>query len=57
VKPGDRLYYFLEADGRVSLVPKIYTVADLVGILPPSARAISVEDMNHAITEHASSLK
>ena len=56
VKPGDKLQYFLESDGRVSLVPKIYSVADLAGVLPPPKKTVSVEDMNRAIEQHAVSL-
>jgi antitoxin PrlF len=56
VKPGDKLQYFLEADGRVSLVPKSLSLKDLSGVLPPPKTVVSVEDMNRAITGHAADL-
>ncbi len=56
VKPGDKLQYFLEADGRVSLVPKTLSLQDLSGVLPPPKTVVTVEDMNRAITDHAADL-
>lgn len=56
VSPGDKIQYFLEPDGRVTLVPKIHSVADLAGILPPPTKAVSVEDMKRAVADHAAAL-
>ncbi len=56
VKPGDKLQYFLEADGRVSLVPKSLSLQDLSGFLPPPKAVVSVDDMNRSITDHAADL-
>jgi AbrB family looped-hinge helix DNA binding protein len=56
VKPGDKLQYFLEADGRVSLIPKSLSVKDLSGVLPPPKRVVSVEKMNRAIADRAADL-
>ena len=54
VKPGDKIQYFVEADGRVSLVPKTLSVGDLKGILPKPKRTVSLEEMDEAIAESAS---
>jgi len=56
VKPGDKLQYFLEADGRVSLVPKSLSLKDLSGVLPAPKTVVSVEDMNRVIADHAADL-
>lgn len=56
VKPGDKLQYFMEPDGRVSLVPKSCSVADLAGVLPTPKKLVSVEDMNRAIAGRAAAL-
>ncbi len=56
VKPGDKIQYFLEADGRVSLVPKSLSLKDLTGVLPRPKRPVSVEEMNRAIADHAAEL-
>ncbi|MGF1448153.1 MAG: AbrB/MazE/SpoVT family DNA-binding domain-containing protein [Opitutales bacterium] len=53
VKPGDKIQYFVEADGRVSLVPKTLSVRDLKGILPKPKKAVSIEDMDAAIENAA----
>lgn len=56
VKAGDKLQYFLEADGRVSLIPKSLSLKDLSGVLPPPKAVVSVEEMNRAIAGHAADL-
>ena len=56
VKPGDKIQYFLEADGRVSLVPKSCSIADLKGVLPAAKKKISVVEMNRAVEAHAAGL-
>ena len=54
VKPGDKIQYFVEADGRVSLIPKSLSIADLKGALAKPARTATIEEMNQAIAQAAS---
>ena len=53
VKTGDRLQYFIEPDGRVTLLPKTLSIQDLEGVLPPAERRISLEEMDQAVAEGA----
>jgi len=49
LKPGDRIRFLLEADGRVRLMPAKRDISELVGILPKPRRALSIEEMDEAI--------
>jgi antitoxin PrlF len=49
LKPGDRIRFLVEADGRVRLLPAKRDIGDLVGILPKPKRALSIEEMDEAI--------
>jgi AbrB family looped-hinge helix DNA binding protein len=53
VKTGDRLQYFIEPDGRVTLLPKTLSIKALEGALPPAERRISLEEMDQAVAEGA----
>ncbi len=53
VKPGDKIQYFVEADGRVSLLPKTLSVKGLKGVLPKPAGTVSIEEMNEAVRQGA----
>jgi antitoxin PrlF len=53
VKPGDKIQYFVEPDGRVSLLPKTLSVKGLKGVLPKPARPVSIEEMNEAVRQRA----
>jgi AbrB family looped-hinge helix DNA binding protein len=49
LKPGDRVRFLLEADGRVRLIPAKRDISELVGMLPRPKRALSIEEMDAAI--------
>ena len=49
IMPGDKLQYFLEPDGRVSLLPKTLTIEDLDGILPKPEKPLTLEEMDEVI--------
>jgi AbrB family looped-hinge helix DNA binding protein len=49
LKPGDRIRFLLEADGRVRLMPAKRDISELVGILPKPRRVVSIEEMDEAI--------
>jgi len=53
VKPGDKIQYFIEPDGRVSLLPKSLSVRDLTGVLPKPTRTVTVEEMDEAVRKMA----
>jgi len=53
VKAGDRLQYFIEPDGRVTLLPKTLSIKDLEGVLPPAENRVSLEAMDQAVAEGA----
>ena len=49
LKPGDRVRFLVEADGRVRLLPAKRDIGELVGILPKPKRALTIEEMDEAI--------
>jgi antitoxin PrlF len=49
LKPGDRVRFIVEADGRVRLLPAKRDIAELVGILPKPKRALTIEEMDAAV--------
>jgi len=49
LRPGDRLEFVIDEDGRVLVLPASVDVSELAGMLKPPARPVSVEDMNRAI--------
>lgn len=49
LRPGDRIDFVIEPDGRVVLVPASFDVADLAGALPRPKRPVSLEAMKAAI--------
>ena len=54
LKPGDRIEFVVEADGKVVLVPATVPVSELEGLLAPAARRVSLEAMDGAIRKRAS---
>lgn len=51
---GDRFKFFLHPDGTVALLPKI-PVTKLKGSLPKRARPVSVEEIDTAVADGATS--
>jgi AbrB family looped-hinge helix DNA binding protein len=49
LQPGDRLEFVVDDDGRVVVLPATVDAAELVGILRPPSRPVTVEAMNQAI--------
>jgi len=53
LKPGDRVKFFIQPDGRVVLLPKLPITA-LKGIVPKrKGRPVSLEEMDEAIAAGA----
>ena len=53
---GDRVAFVVDEDGGVRLVPKLRSVRQLKGFLPPPPTPVSLEDMDRAIIKGASSI-
>lgn len=51
LKPGDRIGFSVEADGRVHLVPKNLTFDDLQRVLPKPKRKLPGDALDEAIRE------
>lgn len=49
LRPGDRIEFVIEEDGRVMLLPASFDAADLAGILPRPKRAVTLAEMESAI--------
>ena len=55
LKPGDRVKFFVHADGSVVLLPKL-PVSALRGILKPRRRAVTIDEMSNAAAAGAADL-
>ncbi len=53
LKPGDRVEFVVERDGRVVLIPATVNASELKGLLAPAPRRVSLEEMDAAIRERA----
>jgi antitoxin PrlF len=53
LKTGDRVEFIVEADGRVVLVPATVDVSELMGLLAPAPRRVSLQEMEAAIRKRA----
>ena len=49
LKPGDRLEFVVDEEGRVIVLPATVDAADLAGILKAPSKPVTVEAMNQAI--------
>lgn len=50
LKPGDRIEYVVEADGRITLKARNLRAADLAGFLgKPPGGPLTIEEMDNAI--------
>lgn len=49
LRPGDRMEFILEGNGRVVLVPAVVDARELKGILPPPRKPVTIEKMKKVI--------
>ena len=49
LRPGDKIEFVIERDGRVVLTPKNIDVRQLRGMLGPARRHLTIEQMDEAI--------
>lgn len=53
LKPGDRIQFIVESDGKVVMVPATIDVRELKGLLAPGPRRVSLEAMDATIRKRA----
>lgn len=53
LRPGDRMEFVIEDDGRVVLLPVTVDVAELEGALPRPERPVPLDEMDAAIRRRA----
>ncbi len=53
LKPGDKIRFLVEDDGRVVILPATLHLRDLRGSLSKPPKPVSVEQMNEAIRKRA----
>ncbi|KAB8316707.1 AbrB/MazE/SpoVT family DNA-binding domain-containing protein [Tolypothrix campylonemoides VB511288] len=57
LRPGDRINFIIEPDGKVYIQPLNIQVEELSGIIhKPGRKAVSIEEMNQAIEQSGGSL-
>ena len=58
LRPGDKINFTVESDGRVYIQPLNVDVEELSGILhKPGRKVVSIEEMNQVIEECGGSLQ
>ena len=53
LKPGDKIHFLVEDDGRVVVLPATLHLRDLRGSLPKPSKPVSLARMKEAIRERA----
>lgn len=53
LRPGDRMRFSIDPDGRVVLEAATLSVRDLRGILPRPKRPVSLDEMEQAVRRRA----
>jgi antitoxin PrlF len=53
LKPGDRIDFVVEPNGKVTLVPATIDILALKGMLGPARRRVSLDEMDDAIRKGA----
>jgi len=56
LRPGDRMEFILEENGRVVLVPAVVDVRELKGILSPPKKPVTIEKMKKVIRKRGAGL-
>ena len=56
LRPGDRMEFLLEGNGRVVLVPAVVDAPELEGILPPPRKPVTIEKMKKVIRKRGAGL-
>lgn len=53
LKTGDKIRFFVQENGHITIVPLTVSLSDLKGILPKPQKAVTIEEMNEAVKKHA----
>ena len=53
LKPGDKIRFVLEDDGRVVIVPATVRLSELRGMLPAPSRPVTVDEMKAVVRGRA----
>jgi antitoxin PrlF len=53
LKPGDRIEFLIEPDGKVLVVPATVNASQLKGLLAPAPRRVSLREMDAVIRRRA----
>lgn len=53
VKPGDRVTFREQADGKIVVEAAMVDLLSLCGMIKPKVRGVTIEDMNEAIGREA----
>ena len=56
VRPGDRVTYVIQPDGRVVMMPAALDAKEVAGMLAPAPRRVTIEEMRAAIRKRGSRL-
>ena len=54
LRPGDRMEFVIDSEGRVGIIRASVDIGDLAGFLPKPKKAVTVEAMDRAIRRRAS---
>ena len=57
LKTGDRVQFSINENGNIELTPLKSSVKDLKGILPAPQKAVSLQDMEEAISTAGGSIE
>ena len=52
LRAGDRVRFFVNENGTIELVPLKGSIRNLKGLLPKPERAVSIREMERAISRH-----
>ncbi len=56
LRPGDRMEFILEENGRVVLVPAVVDARELKGMLSPPRKPVTIEKMKKVIRKRGAGL-
>jgi AbrB family looped-hinge helix DNA binding protein len=56
LKPGDRVRFVIESDGRVRMWPAKREISSLRGVLPKPSRVVTLEEIDDTIRARAAKL-
>ena len=56
IKPGDRIEFFIDDEGKLVVWPITQDITSIKGIVDYSGPTVSVEDMNKAIQQRCGKL-